>query len=118
MIQISDCLQFCHAAESCRLSAESLASHYFKKSPIPIKSGHSPRSDDRGSKGAALIYALSIYLQLYLHTFVLLAGEGALAAGEDPEHQVGHPEGEADDGVAEEDRQHAHYKHPPCRQEK
>ena len=54
----------------------------------------------------------------YLHTFVLLAGEGALAAGEDPEHQVGHPEGEAYDGVAEEDRQHAHHNHPTCRQEK
>ena len=70
------------------------------------------------AKGHWYVLCFMFYLQLYLHTFVLLAGEGALAAGEDPEHQVGHPEGEADDGVAEEDRQHAHHDHPPCRQEK
>ena len=38
-------------------------------------------------------------------TLVLLAREGALAAGQDPEDKVGHPEGEGDDGVAEEDGQ-------------
>ena len=66
------------------------------------------------AKGHWYVSCFMFYLQLYLHTFVLLAGEGALAAGEDPEHQVGHPEGEADDGVAEEDRQHAHHDHPTC----
>ena len=39
-------------------------------------------------------------------TFVLVAGEGTLATGEDPEHEVGHPEGEGDDGVAEDESQH------------
>ena len=81
--------------------------------PIILKSQRqSLDTDDRGSEGAL------VCIMFYLHTFVLLAGEGALAAGEDPEHQVGHPEGEADDGVAEEHRQHAHHDHPTCRQEK
>ena len=34
-----------------------------------------------------------------------MAGEGTLAAGEDPEDEVGHPEGEGDDGVAEDQSQ-------------
>ena len=38
-------------------------------------------------------------------TLVLLAWKGTLAPREDPEDQVGHPEGEGDDGVAEEDGQ-------------
>ena len=36
---------------------------------------------------------------------ILMAREGALTAGQDPEDKVGHPEGEGDDGVAEEDGQ-------------
>ena len=34
-----------------------------------------------------------------------MAGEGTLAAGEDPEHEVRHPEGEGDDGVTEDQSQ-------------
>ena len=41
-------------------------------------------------------------------TLVLLAREWALAAGQDPEDKVGHPESEGDDGVAEEDGQQKH----------
>ena len=46
-------------------------------------------------------------------TSVLLTREGALAAGQDPEHQVGHPEGEQDDGVTEHEGQHQHQDHGP-----
>ena len=47
-------------------------------------------------------------------TSVLLTREGALAAREDPEHEVGHPEGEEDDGVTEDQGQHQHQHHGPC----
>ena len=48
-------------------------------------------------------------------TFVLVAGEGTLATGEDPEHEVGHPEGEGDDGVAEDESQHQDHQWASCR---
>ena len=42
-------------------------------------------------------------------TWICSAGEGALEAGEGPEDEVGHAEGEAEDGVAaEEGEEQAH----------
>ena len=41
-------------------------------------------------------------------TLVLLAGEGALEAGEDPEDKVGHAEGEEGEWVAAEGSQGQH----------
>ena len=38
-----------------------------------------------------------------------MTGEGTLAAGEDPEDEVGHPEGEADDGVAKDEGENKHH---------
>ena len=48
-------------------------------------------------------------------TSVLLTWEGTLAAGQDPKHEVGHPEGEEDDGVTEDQGQHHHQDHGPCK---
>ena len=54
-------------------------------------------------------------MNLDFSTSVLLTREGALAAGEDPEHEVGHPEGEEDDGVTEDQGQHQHQDDGPCK---
>ena len=54
-------------------------------------------------------------MNLICSTSVLLTREGALAAGENPEHEVGHPEGEEDDGVTEDQGQHQHQDDGPCK---
>ena len=42
-------------------------------------------------------------------TSILVAWEGTLATRQYPEHEVGHPEGEADDGVAEDEGENKHH---------
>ena len=53
--------------------------------------------------------------ELIFSTSVLLTREGALTAGQDPEHEVGHPEGEEDDGVTEDKGQHQHQDDGSCK---
>ena len=52
------------------------------------------------------------FLCIYF-TSVLLTRERALAAGEDPEYEVGHPECEDDDGVAEHQGEDQDQDHGP-----
>ena len=72
---------------------------------------HGYSNSKRGRGGKPNLGRIS-FLCIYF-TSVLLTRERALAASEDPEYEVGHPECEDDDGVAEHQGEDQDQDHGP-----